>query len=161
MLSTVLWTLLISMVPMIELNGAIPYAYYIGGLDIWTSSFLGVVGNILPIPIIIWLLEYVIKFMSRFKIFEKFLDWLNAKGKKAAVEIQKYKKWGLFFYVALPGPGTGAWTGALVASLFRMRFKSAVIAIAAGCLVNGIIIAVLIALGLDWVLEKFHLINKV
>jgi uncharacterized membrane protein len=149
------------MVPMVELNGAIPWAYYKEGLDIWTSSFLGVVGNILPIPLIIWLLRYIMKFMERFRVFAKILDWLNAKGKKAAAEIQKYETWGLFLYVALPGPGTGAWTGALVASLFRMRFKSAFLSIAGGVLVNGIIIALLVYFGFDWVLEKFHLIDKV
>lgn len=94
----------------------------------------------LPIPILILLTRKIIEWLKKYNMLVKLTAWLENKGSKGAQKVQKYSFWGLFILVAIPLPGTGAWTGALVASLLDMRLKRALPAIAMGVAAAGLIV---------------------
>lgn len=133
-------TFLISMVPVLELRGAIPLGV-LNGLDIRAALAVAVIGNLVPIPFIIVFIRKIFKWMQSkserlAKLVKKFEDKADAKKDK----VLKYEFWGLMILVAIPLPGTGAWTGALVAAMLDMQLKRAFPAIFAGVLVAGIIV---------------------
>ena len=132
-------TLVTAMMPILEIRGAIPVGVA-SGLDPWLAFAVGFVGNMLPIPILILLTRKVIEWLKKHNMLVKLTAWLENKGSKGAQKVQKYSFWGLFILVAIPLPGTGAWTGALVASLLDMRLKRALPAIAMGVAVAGLIV---------------------
>ena len=132
-------TLVTAMLPILEIRGAIPVGVA-SGLDPWLAFAVGFVGNMLPIPILILLTRKVIEWLKKHNVLVKFTAWLENKGSKGAQKVQRYSFWGLFILVAIPLPGTGAWTGALVASLLDMRLKRALPAIAMGVAVAGLIV---------------------
>ena len=132
-------TLVTAMLPILEIRGAIPVGVA-SGLDPWLAFAVGFVGNMLPIPILILLTRKVIEWLKKHNMLVKLTAWLENKGSKGAQKVQKYSCWGLFILVAIPLPGTGAWTGALVASLLDMRLKRALPAIAMGVAVAGLIV---------------------
>lgn len=132
-------TLVTAMLPILEIRGAIPVGVA-SGLDPWLAFAVGFVGNMLPIPILILLTRKVIEWLKKHNMLVKLTAWLENKGSKGAQKVQKYSFWGLFILVAVPLPGTGAWTGALVASLLDMRLKRALPAIAMGVAVAGLIV---------------------
>ena len=127
------------MLPVLEIRGAIPVGVALG-LDPWLAFAVGFVGNMLPIPFLILLTRKVIEWLKKHNILVKFTRWLEDKGSKGAQKVKKYSFWGLFILVAIPLPGTGAWTGALVASLLDMRLKRALPAIAMGVATAGLIV---------------------
>ena len=127
------------MMPILEIRGAIPVGVA-SGLDPWLAFAVGFVGNMLPIPILILLTRKVIEWLKKHNMLVKLTAWLENKGSKGAQKVQKYSFWGLFILVAIPLPGTGAWTGALVASLLDMRLKRALPAIAMGVASAGLIV---------------------
>ena len=132
-------TLVTAMLPIIEIRGAIPVGVA-SGLDPWLAFAVGFVGNMLPIPILILLTRKIIEWLKKHNMLVKLTAWLENKGSKGAQKVQKYSFWGLFILVAIPLPGTGAWTGALVASLLDMRLKRALPAIAMGVAAAGLIV---------------------
>ena len=132
-------TLVTAMLPILEIRGAIPVGVA-SGLDPWLAFAVGFVGNMLPIPILILLTRKIIEWLKKHNMLVKLTEWLENKGSKGAQKVQKYSFWGLFILVAIPLPGTGAWTGALVASLLDMRLKRALPAIAMGVAVAGLIV---------------------
>ncbi len=132
-------TLVTAMLPILEIRGAIPVGVA-SGLDPWLAFAVGFVGNMLPIPILILLTRKVIEWLKKHNVLVKFTAWLENKGSKGVQKVQRYSFWGLFILVAIPLPGTGAWTGALVASLLDMRLKRALPAIAMGVAVAGLIV---------------------
>ena len=132
-------TLVTAMMPILEIRGAIPVGVA-SGLDPWLAFAVGFVGNMLPIPILILLTRKIIEWLKKYNMLVKLTAWLENKGSKGAQKVQKYSFWGLFILVAIPLPGTGAWTGALVASLLDMRLKRALPAIAMGVAVAGLIV---------------------
>lgn len=132
-------TLFTAMMPILEIRGAIPVGVA-SGLDPWLAFAVGFVGNMLPIPILILLTRKIIEWLKKHNMLVKLTAWLENKGSKGAQKVQKYSFWGLFILVAIPLPGTGAWTGALVASLLDMRLKRALPAIAMGVAVAGLIV---------------------
>ena len=132
-------TLVTAMLPILEIRGAIPVGVA-SGLDPWLAFAVGFVGNMLPIPILILLTRKVIEWLKKHNMLVKLTAWLENKGSKGAQKVQKYSFWGLFILVAIPLPGTGAWTGALVASLLDMRLKRALPAIAMGVASAGLIV---------------------
>ena len=132
-------TLVTAMMPILEIRGAIPVGVA-SGLDPWLAFAVGFVGNMLPIPILILLTRKIIEWLKKHNMLVKLTAWLENKGSKGAQKVQKYSFWGLFILVAIPLPGTGAWTGALVASLLDMRLKRALPAIALGVAVAGLIV---------------------
>ena len=132
-------TLVTAMMPILEIRGAIPVGVA-SGLDPWLAFAVGFVGNMLPIPILILLTRKIIEWLKKHNVLVKLTAWLENKGSKGVQKVQKYSFWGLFILVAIPLPGTGAWTGALVASLLDMRLKRALPAIAMGVAVAGLIV---------------------
>ncbi|MBR5614896.1 MAG: small multi-drug export protein [Clostridia bacterium] len=134
-------TLFWSMVPVIELRGAIPIGTAMG-LDLWLSIVISIIGNMIPVPFIIVFIRKIFEWMrSKSQKLDKVVAAMEAKAKKNRAVVDRYKFWGLVILVAIPLPGTGAWTGALVAAMMEMRLKDAVPAIFFGVLVAGIIVA--------------------
>ena len=138
-------TLITAMLPVIEIRGAIPVGIDAGLLP-WEAFAVGFIGNMLPVPFLILLTRRILEWLKKHGILLRLTEWLEKKGSKGAEKVQRYSFWGLFILVAIPLPGTGAWTGALVASLLDMRLKRAVPAIALGVLAAGIIV-MLVTLG--------------
>ena len=135
-----LLTFIMSMVPVVELRGAIPIG--VGyGLNIWLAVFLSIVGNMLPVPFIMLFIRKIFAWMRRTnKKFAGLVDRMEAKAKKHTDKVTKYGFWGLLIIVAIPLPGTGAWTGALVAAMMELRFKTALPAIFFGVVTAAIIV---------------------
>ena len=140
-------TLLISMVPVIELRGAIPYG--IGfGLEPWVVYVLTTVGNLLPIPFILLFIRKILQWMKRYEKLGKIAIKLEERAAGKSGKVRKSEFIGLLLFVAIPLPGTGAWTGALIAALMDMRLKRALSAIAIGILTAGIIVTLVMVLGI-------------
>lgn len=133
-----LMTFLISMLPIVELRGAVPVGTALG-LNPYAVLAISVIGNIIPVPFIVIFARKIIALLKRTKFFSKIAAWLEAKAEKNKENIIKYEKLGLFIFVAIPLPGTGAWTGALVASFLDLRLKNSFIPISAGVVAAGII----------------------
>lgn len=141
-----LWVFFISMVPIVELRGAIPVGYALD-IPLWLNLSLCVIGNFLPVPFILLFIRRILSWMKTVKRLDKIAFWLERKAEKHSNKVMKGVASGLFLFVAIPLPGTGAWTGALVASLFNMRMKYALPAILLGVIVAGVIMS-LISYGL-------------
>lgn len=143
MLKLRILTLLVAMVPVIELRGAIPIG--VGyGLSIPEAFILSVIGNLLPIPILILFTRKVFAWLrTKSEWLNGIVSRLEAKAEKNKEVVQKYEFWGLVILVAIPLPGTGAWTGALVAAMMDMQLKRAMPAIILGVLIAGVIVTTL------------------
>lgn len=141
-----LYTALMAMAPVVELRGAIPFGYNVLGLNIWLAAAASVVGNLLPVPFIIIYVRRVFAFLRR-KIpkLNRMVDRLVRKAEGKRETVNKYGFWGLCILVAIPLPGTGAWTGAMVAAFMDMRIKKAFPAITLGVVIAGIIVTFLTA----------------
>lgn len=136
---------LISMVPLIELRGAIPYAIGMG-LPIVPSYIIAIIGNMIPVPIIYLFARKVLIWGKDKPYIGKFFTFCLEKGEKGGKKLQEKAGRGLFLalllFVGIPLPGTGAWTGTLAASLLDMDFKSSVIAVMLGVILAGIIMGI-------------------
>lgn len=132
----------ISMVPLIELRGAIPYAVLFG-LPLLPSYIICILGNMLPVPIIFLFARKVLEWGADKPVIGKFFTFCLEKGHKGGKKLQEKAGRGLFvallLFVGIPIPGTGAWTGTLAASLLDMDFKSSVIAVMLGVILAGVI----------------------
>ena len=135
----ILVTFLISMVPIIELRGALPIGVGMG-LAPMTALIVSIIGNMVPVPFIIIFIRRILDWMHRFEKFDRIATKLEAKAAKGGEKLVKYELFGLFLLVAVPLPGTGAWTGSLVAALFDLRLKNAVPVIFAGVVAAGIVV---------------------
>lgn len=133
-----------SMIPIIELRGAIPMGA-VFGLPWWFSYFLSVVGNMLPVPIILLFVKSVITWMGKSKVrfFNKIADFLNKRVEKRRDKIEKYSFWGVCLFVAVPLPVTGAWTGSLVAAMIDMKFWKALLSCLIGVMIAGVVMTVI------------------
>ncbi len=132
-------TMCISMVPIIELRGALPYGIALG-LNPWVSFAVSVVGNLIPVPFILLLIRKIFNWLRKGKWWGPKIEWLERKGHLKGRLVTKYRTLGLVLLVAIPLPGTGAWTGALVAALLNIRIKTAVPAILLGVIIAGLIV---------------------
>lgn len=140
MVKQAILTLLISMVPVIELRGAIPFGVA-AGLSVPMAFVLSVIGNLLPIPILVVFTRKVFEWLrTKSQKLDNLVCKLEAKADKNKEVVMRYEFWGLMILVAIPLPGTGAWTGALVAAMMDMRLKRAMPAIIMGVIVAGIIV---------------------
>lgn len=132
----------ISMLPLIELRGAIPYSQAVG-LPLLQSYIVSIIGNMLPVPVIYFFARKVLEWGADKPYIGKFFSWCLKKGEKGGEKLQAKAGRGLFFalflFVGIPLPGTGAWTGTLAASILNMDFKSSVLAAMLGVLLAGII----------------------
>lgn len=138
-----LCVLFCSMIPIIELRGAIPMGFALG-LPWWQSYLLSVVGNMLPVPFILLLIRAVIAWMakSKVKFFNKISDFLLKRVEKRRDKIEKYSFWGVCLFVAVPLPVTGAWTGSLVAAMIDMKFWKALLSCLFGVMIAGVVMTV-------------------
>ncbi len=148
---------LISMVPLVELRGAVPFAI-IRGLNVPLSYVIAIVGNMLPVPIIFFFARKVLEWGAKIE-WPKGLGWMGKffrfcleKGKKGGdkltEKVGRSTYLALFLFVGIPLPGTGAWTGTLAASLLDLDFKKSVIAVMSGVVLAGIIMGLVSYLGL-------------
>lgn len=148
MLKKYLLVFFISMVPLIELRGAIPYA--IGfKLPLLQSYIIAIIGNMIPVPFIFFFARKVLEWGADKPLIGKFFTWCLQKGHKGGEKLkQKAGKglfWALFLFVGIPLPGTGAWTGTLAASILDMDFKESVIAVVCGVILAGVIMGLVSA----------------
>lgn len=138
----------VSMIPLIELRGAIVYAVGFD-LPLLPSYIICVLGNMLPVPIIFLFARKVLEWGADKPVIGKFFTFCLEKGHKGGVKLQEKAGRGLFvallLFVGIPIPGTGAWTGTLAASLLDMDFKSSVIAVLLGVIMAGVIMGLLSA----------------
>ena len=148
MLKNYLIIFFISMVPLIELRGAIPYAVLFE-LPLLPSYIICIIGNMLPVPIIFLFARKVLEWGADKPVIGKFFTFCLEKGHKGGEKLQAKAGRGLFLalllFVGIPVPGTGAWTGTLAASILDMDFKSSVIAVLLGVVLAGIIMGILSA----------------
>ena len=155
----ILIIILVSMVPLIELRGAIPIAIGMDtGIPEWAILLIAIISNMIPVPFIYLFARKILVWGSekcKWKSFKKFCTFCLKKGNKAGDKMLAKAKggvyWALFLFVAIPIPGTGAWTGTLAASILNLDFKKTTLAIIAGVLTAGLIMLA-ISLGLFKVL---------
>lgn len=139
----IVMTFLISMVPVLELRAAIP-AGVIAGLPIPVALLVSVIGNLVPIPFIILFIRRIFKWMqSKSERLARIVKHFEDKAEKKKEQVLKYQFWGLMIFVAIPLPGTGAWTGALIAAMLDMQLKRAFPSIAMGVLTAACIVTIL------------------
>ena len=142
MLQHILYVFLISMVPVIELRGAIPVGVGLGR-PFYAVVLTALLGNIAPVPILILFTRRVFEWLRKKSDFlERMVSKMERKAESKRDLLQKYELLGLCILVAIPLPGTGAWTGALVAAVFNLRLKYSFPAIALGVLIAGVIVSV-------------------
>ena len=140
MISKFLLTLAMAMVPVIELRGAIPVGLA-AGLPVWLAFAAAVVGNMIPVPFIVLFVRKIFAWLRRQSVWlENKVTWLENRAHNKAQLIYKYELLGLLILVAIPLPGTGAWTGALIASLLNIRLKVSFPVILGGVLIAGVIV---------------------
>lgn len=129
----------VSMIPVLELRGGIPFGVALG-LNPWAAFCASVVGNMIPVPFIIFFIEYIFKWLKRFERTRGTIEKLESRAHIKGRMVQKYSVIGLCLLVAIPLPGTGAWTGALVAALLQLPPKKAIPTIFLGVLIAGMLI---------------------
>ena len=139
----ILLTLLVAMVPVVELRGAIPFGV-VRGLNLWTAIIASMLGNLIPVPFIILFIRKIFAWMrAHMPKLDGLVIRMEKKAEKNRAAVERYAFWGLVILVAIPLPGTGAWTGALVAAMMEIRLKRAFPAIAIGVAIAGVIVSVI------------------
>jgi len=135
---------IISLMPILELRGGLLAAALLG-LDPLPSYIISIIGNVLPVPFILLLITKILAWMKNSKIglFNKVANWLDEKVEKHKGQIEKYGYWGIVIFVGIPLPGTGAWTGTLIASVLNMDKKKTFVAVLAGIVMASIIMMLL------------------
>ncbi len=144
---------IISMIPILELRGGLIAAALLG-VDIVPAIAICLVGNILPVPFILWFITPIFNWLKRTRLFRPLVEKLEKKSMGKSDKIQKYEFIGLILFVGIPLPGTGAWTGALIASLLNIPFKKAFPAILIGLLLATTIMCVITYL-IPWLITLF------
>ena len=135
-------TMGVAMVPVLELRGAIPFGLALG-LSPGLAYLVSVIGNLIPIPAVMLLIRTIFRWLCRWPWWESKVRWLERRAENKGEVVRKYSILGLILLVAIPLPGTGAWTGALVAAFLDIRLKKAVPAIFAGVCTAAAITTVL------------------
>ena len=131
---------IISLLPILELRGGMIAARLLE-MDFLRAFIISYIGNMVPIPFIILFIKKIFEFLRRFKFFEKIITKLEAKTERNKDKVLRYKSWGLLIFVAIPLPGTGGWTGALMAALLGIPFKRSLPSIALGVFIAGLIMS--------------------
>lgn len=158
-MKNIIYVFLISILPIVELRGAIPTGAALG-VPFYYNYLCAVIGNLLPVPFILLFIPKILDFLARFKMFRPVVEWVRKKAHKYSGKIVDHGKvddaaaeeiavprrrrfggsfWGLLLFVMIPLPGTGAWTGSLIASLFDLPKKSSFLAVLLGVLGAGVI----------------------
>jgi len=139
--------IIISALPVLELRGALPVAINLFHFPWHYAFFLAVIGNLLPVPFLLLLLDSLSKALSRVKLFESMFNKLFEHARRRGKIIERYERIGLTLFVAIPLPITGAWTGSIAAVLVGLKFKYAFLSILLGILIAGGIVTTLCLLG--------------
>lgn len=142
---------IVSMIPILELRGGLIAAALLK-MDIVPAILICLAGNMVPIPFILWFITPLFDWMKRTRLFRPMVEKLEKKSLGKSEKIQKYEFWGLVIFVGIPLPGTGAWTGALIASLLGIRFKKAFPAIILGLFMATAIMCV-VTYFIPWVVS--------
>lgn len=132
---------IISMIPILELRGGLLVAKMIG-VPLLTAIPLCIVGNIIPIPFILLFIKQIFKWLKKVPFFEKFIVKLENRAMGKSDSIKRYEFWGLALFVGIPLPGTGAWTGSLIAALLEIDFKKAIVSELVGIAMATIIMSI-------------------
>ena len=133
-------TLIVSMIPVIELRGAIPLGVGLG-LSHFDAMWVSMLGNMLPVPFIILFIRPIFKWMTwKSEKLGRVVEKLEARAEGKWDKVHKYQFFGLAIFVGIPLPGTGAWTGALIAAVMDMRMRSALPSIALGVVMAGLLV---------------------
>ena len=140
-------TFLISMIPLIELRGAVPQAIS-SGIPLWQALLIGVIGNMLPVPIIFFFARHILEWGKEKTVIGNFFTWCLNKGHRGGQKLEEAAGdkgifWALLLFVGIPLPGTGAWTGTLAASILDWDFKRSVLAVMLGVILAGLIMGTL------------------
>ncbi len=135
--------LIISMIPIVELRGAIPIGILAFGLDWFPVVLFSIVGNMIPIFFVLFIFKYVEKFLRRFQVFDKFFDKLFKRTIAKSKSVEEFQELGLAFFVAVPLPVTGAWTGSLIAYLLKLSYPKSIFFIFFGVVCAGAIVSVI------------------
>jgi uncharacterized membrane protein len=146
-LSPVWIVLLISMIPIIELRGAIPIAILFFKMDAPLAVGISILGNMLPVPVILLLMDRFFALLRKFRWGERFEDWIFKRTRNKGKVVQKYEAIGLTIFVGIPLPGTGAWTGALAANIFGVAFWRSMLCILLGVLIAAAAVTTLVLTG--------------
>lgn len=141
--------IIIAVLPVFELRGALPVAINLFHMPWYWAFLLALIGNMLPVPIILLFLDFFVRLISKVSIAERAANWVLERTRARSRIIQKYERIGLIIFVAIPLPLTGAWTGAIAAFLLGMKFHHAFLAILCGVIIAGAIVTCLCLLG--WV----------
>jgi len=139
--------LIISALPIFELRGAIPVAITVFHFPWYYALPLAIIGNLLPVPVILLFLNAISKWLSKIGFFDRFFRWLFEHTRRRGKIVERYERIGLVLFVAIPLPVTGAWTGSLAAILFGLKFKHAFLSIFVGILIAGVIVTCVTLLG--------------
>ena len=140
-------TFLISMIPLVEFRGAVPYAIS-SGIPLWQALLIGVIGNMLPVPIIFFFARHILEWGKEKPLIGNFFTWCLNKGHRGGQKLEEAAGdkgifWALLLFVGIPLPGTGAWTGTLAASILDWDFKRSVLAVMLGVILAGLIMGTL------------------
>ena len=154
MLKKYIITFLISMVPVVELRGAVPFGLSPamgGSLPVVPLYIICIIGNMIPVPFIFFFARKILTWGANKKFIGKIFNFFLKKGEKGGKKLQEKAGRGLYFalflFVGIPVPGTGAWTGALAASLLDMDFKKSCLSVIAGVILAGVIMGIASAIG--------------
>jgi uncharacterized membrane protein len=146
-----LTTFVLAMLPISELRGAIPYAMTVGGMS-WQDAFvISVIGNFVPVIPILLLLGPVSERLRRFPVCDRFFTWVFERTRRKGTLVERFEAVGVCLFVAVPLPMTGAWTGAAAAFVFGVRPRLAIPAIAAGILIAGTIVTLVVTGAISFV----------
>ena len=139
--------IIVAALPVVELRGAIPLAINVLDMPWYNAFVLAVIGNILPVPFILRLLNWLVGILGRYPFFSRFFDWLFTRTRARSGLIERYRNPGLALFVAVPLPLTGAWTGAVAAVLLGTPFRDALWYIFLGVVMAGMIVTALSLMG--------------
>ncbi len=140
-MKVVLTTLFMAMVPVIELRGAIPFGV-VEGLSVSQAMLISIIGNLIPVPVLLIFTKKVFEWIrTKNDKLNAFVCRMEARAETKKATVEKYEFFGLMILVAIPLPGTGAWTGCLVAAMMELKFRKAFPAIALGVLIAGLIVS--------------------
>ncbi len=146
-INTILKVIFLSMLPVGELRVALPYAVKVMHIKWYYAYILSVLGNMIPVPFILLLMDFAVKILSHIPFMDRFFQCLFARTRKRSKIIERLEFYGLIFFVAIPLPVTGAWTGALAAYLFGISFWKSILGIFIGVSIAGVIVLTLTLLG--------------
>ncbi len=146
-LSPVLIVLLISMLPIVELRGAIPVAIILFKMHWLEASILCIIGNMIPVPLILLLMDWFFALVSKMPLGKRFTEWLFARTRHKGKVIEKYEAIGLTAFVGIPLPGTGAWTGAFAANIFGLKFWKSMLCIFLGVIGAAVVMTIFSVMG--------------